>query len=54
MSYNSPEQKKGEYWVGHTDNYVTIKTGSSVSLRNEIVTLKVISIEAGAAKGEIV
>lgn len=33
------EQKKGDYWVGHTDNYVKIKTINSKNLRNNILTV---------------
>ena len=48
------EQKKGVYWVGHTDNYVTIKAQSSNYLRSQIVSVRITGIDAGMAKGEII
>ncbi len=47
------EHKKEDHWVGHTDNYVTIKANSSMNLRNQIVLVKVVGIDVDAAKGEV-
>ena len=46
------EQKKGGYWVGHTDNYVTIKTLSEKVLRNRMLRVKMVKLEDGCVIGQ--
>lgn len=39
------EQKKNDHWIGHTDNYVTIKMASSKPLRNVLMPVILRSID---------
>ena len=35
------EEKQGEYWIGHTTNYMIVKTKSEENLENRIVKIKI-------------
>lgn len=48
------EHKKDDDWIGHTDNYVTIKTKFAGDLRNIIVPVRIMDITAGKAIGKII
>lgn len=45
------EQKKNDYWIGHADNYVTIKMRSGENLRNRIIDVKMVRIDAQSIIG---
>lgn len=45
------EQKKGRYWVGHLDNYVTIKILSDQNIRNRMIRVKLLKLEDGFVIG---
>ena len=42
------EQKKNEHWIGHTDNYVTIKMLSSKPLKNVLMPVILRNIDGGS------
>ncbi len=46
------EHKKGRYWIGHTDNYVTIKILSGRDLRNRMIRVKMVKLEDGCVTGQ--
>lgn len=46
------EQKKGEHWFGHADNYATIKIKSMDDLHNRVVAVRVVGVREGVAIGE--
>jgi hypothetical protein len=49
------EHKKNDHWIGHSDNYVTIKMRSEKDLRNKIIDVKILRLEGqtiiGVLKG---
>jgi threonylcarbamoyladenosine tRNA methylthiotransferase MtaB len=47
------EHKKDEDWIGHTDNYVTIKTRSNRDLHNIIIPVQITGIQTDTAIGKI-
>lgn len=40
------EEKQGEYWIGHTRNYIVVKTKADEDLENMIKTIKIEGIQA--------
>ncbi|MBF0485272.1 MAG: tRNA (N(6)-L-threonylcarbamoyladenosine(37)-C(2))-methylthiotransferase MtaB [Candidatus Omnitrophica bacterium] len=47
------EEKKGDYWVGHTDNYVKIKVFSKRNLKNKMVSVRLHKIDGEAILGTV-
>jgi threonylcarbamoyladenosine tRNA methylthiotransferase MtaB len=47
------EQKKNDYWIGHTDNYVTIKLRLEGDLRNRILDVTMARIDGEAVIGSV-
>ncbi len=47
------EQKKDNYWIGHTDNYVKIKVNSEENLRNQIIDVKMRKLEGQMIIGSL-
>jgi threonylcarbamoyladenosine tRNA methylthiotransferase MtaB len=48
------EQKKGEFWVGLTDNFVRVKVRSSESLANRIREVKLTDLTSDGVIGECI
>ena len=47
------EEKQGEYWVGHTRNYIIVKIKSNDLLENGVKNVKIIEINKDILLGEI-
>ena len=47
------EEKQGEYWVGHTRNYIIVKIKSNDLLENVVKNVKIIEINKDILLGEI-
>jgi tRNA A37 methylthiotransferase MiaB len=47
------EQRKKDFWVGHTDNYVTIQTTSEIDLANAIADVVPEKIEGHVLVGRM-
>lgn len=47
------EDKKGQYWTGHTDNYILIKVQSEDNLRNRILNIKATCAEGDSLIGTL-
>ena len=41
------EEKKDEYWIGHTKNYMTVKVKTEEYLKNLLVSVKIVKYENG-------
>ena len=48
------EEKQGEYWIGHTRNYMVVKVKTDKDLENEIITTKVLKNQGEELIGKIV
>ena len=42
------EEKKDEYWIGHTKNYMTVKVKTEEYLKNLLVSVKIVKYENGS------
>jgi threonylcarbamoyladenosine tRNA methylthiotransferase MtaB len=47
------EQRKKDFWVGHTNNYVTIKTNSNSNLNNIVVDVVPVKVEGHSLLGRM-
>lgn len=47
------EEKQGEYWIGHTRNYMVVKVKTDKDLENEIITTKVLKNQGEELIGKI-
>ena len=47
------EEKQGEYWIGHTRNYMVVKVKTDKDLENEIITTKVLQNQEEELIGNI-
>ncbi len=48
------EEKQGDYFVGHTKNYVVVKVSSNENIENKILNVKVKEAEAEEVFGELI
>ena len=47
------EEKQGEYWIGHTRNYMVVKVKTDKDLENLIITTKVLKNQGEELIGKI-
>ena len=48
------EQKRGEYWHGHTDTFVEVAAKSDIDLHGKIVQVRPVTRKNAVLMGEIV
>ena len=48
------EEKQGDYWVGHTKNYMVIKVKTDKDLENKLITTKVLKNQGEELIGKII
>lgn len=48
------EEKQGEFWIGHTRNYMVVKVKAHQDLENKIITVKMLENQGEELNGNIV
>ena len=48
------EEKQGDFWVGHTKNYMVVKVKTDKDLENKLITTKVLENQGEEMIGEII
>ena len=48
------EEKQGDFWVGHTKNYMVIKVKTDKDLENKSITTKVLENQGEELIGKII